>query len=224
MNLSRAISAASVLLLCGAGPASQTSEVPFSYSDPYLNWGDNSKSIGGAGTQPSVYIRTSPAPASLYLLLRTEDITAGVFVALDGAQPTVYPVPYPTGNIRNGSITFSDGQVVKGGIYMPGQVLWGRSDDGRDFNVPLINLRSIEVVVVSEAREPDASGGTYPVRVTKYKLTKTDGSTITGDVTTPVYSNWAGNPSAYFLQKEQKGEVGEAMKEMVYVRFIRFLE
>ena len=118
--------------------------------------------------------------------------------------------------MRLGSITFSDGHIIKGNICTDAgglRVLADRSFDAG--YVPLDCLNAIDVVVVSEHKG---------VRTIKYKFTLPNGSLFLARVGSPIYVESDGKIAGYILHKTQKAEMGEALKDMIYIRSVRFLD
>jgi len=223
----RAILAASVLLLLGAGPASQPVESTGESLERFLNWGDSSISLAAPETQPgpapetrpAAYVEPSDVPSSLYLLLRTQDVTATVFVC-----PDTNPSPRTNEILRSALITLSDGRVLKGLIYSPTDelhILTGHGDNAGEIFAH--DLRAIDVDVVSERLEQvHGGGGTFPVRLMKYTLLMYGGSKIWCGLSSPIYVDAGGQFEEYKLPNRQDGKIGQAMKEMIFIKSIRF--
>ena len=145
-------------------------------------------------------------------------ILAASLFLLVGAGPTTKPSfdawPRIDQGMRFGSITFSDGHVIKGNIFADAgglRVLADRSFDAG--YVPLNCLKAIDVVVVSERKG---------VRTIKYKFTLTNGSLFLARVGSPIYVESDGKIAGYILHKTQKAGMGEALKDMAYVKSVRF--
>jgi len=68
------------------------------------------------------------------------------------------------------------------------------------------------------------SGKTYPARETQYVLTLKDGSSETGGIAAPIYFEGSDGTKIFILHKRDKGEVGQALTDLVYVKSIRFLD
>jgi hypothetical protein len=62
------------------------------------------------------------------------------------------------------------------------------------------------------------SGRTYPARETAYTFTLTDGTVITGGSVAPLYvTTDDGKTRTLVLHKRDKGDVGQTLKQLVYV-------
>lgn len=192
----------------GDGPASRS-------SDPTVDW-----LLSQAATAPA---------ASTIDVSSTQPTDAGsVFNPLPGARE----------EFRTGSVTLSDGRTIKGELSttlrQPLHV-WVESEKQFE-DVPFSLIRSIDVRVISEEQTKEwnfaasgsdikqYSGRTYPVRVTEYDIKLDDGTTVSGSVAAPIYVDAAGARHGYILHKTEKGEVGQAMKDMIYVKSVDFSE
>jgi hypothetical protein len=204
MKAIRTILTIGILALLGAGPATQP-------ADPTLDW-----LLSKATTAPTTSAPDQPDT------LPTE--IKSVFTPLPGSRD----------DSRRGSITLSDGRVIKGKLSTTlRQPLHVFIEAEKRFeDVPFSLIQSIEVKVDSETQEREwnwaasgsdikvYSGKTSPVRITEYTIKQTDGTTLTGSVAAPIYVETAGQTHGYILHKTEKGEVGQAMKDMIYVKSV----
>lgn len=60
------------------------------------------------------------------------------------------------------------------------------------------------------------SGKTYPLRELQYTLTLTDGNRVEGGVVAPLDVQTKDGRFTFVLNKRQKGEVGQSLKDLVY--------
>jgi len=132
---------------------------------------------------------------------------------------------------RAGVITLSDGEKVKGRLAttldQPIRVYDPERKEYRD--VPWPTIKSIEAKVLWERDEREwafresgsdikvYSGKTYPARETAYTVTLADGKTVTGSIAAPIYLETAKDPKTFILHKRAKGDVGQTLKQLVYV-------
>ena len=133
---------------------------------------------------------------------------------------------------RAGAIVMSDGSTVSGRITTtedkPPRVWDEQEKQYKD--IPFSLIKSIEAEVLWERDEPEwhfkasgsdvkeFSGKTYPARETKYKLTLTDGQTVDGGLVAPLFVG----DKTYVLHKRDKGEVGQTLGQLVYVKSVTF--
>jgi hypothetical protein len=138
---------------------------------------------------------------------------------------------------RPGELEMSDGTKIKGKIATttdkPIRIWVEKEKDYED--VPLDQIASAEVKVLWERDEKEwnfketgsdikvYSGKTYPARQVQYKFTLTDGTVIEGDVVAPLYvTGDDGKTKTYVLYKRDKGEIGQTLKDRVYVKSVTF--
>ena len=104
-------------------------------------------------------------------------------------------------------------------------------------DVPFEMIRTIEARVLwqSDEREwhfaasgsdvKEYSGKTYPARETSYAITLDDGTKVEGGVVAPLYVTTAdGKSKTYVLHKRDKGDVGQKVEQLVYVKTVRFAD
>lgn len=137
---------------------------------------------------------------------------------------------------RPGVITLSDGRVVSGKLSttlrQPLRVWDKQKQQYQD--VPFSMIRAIEARVISQSQEKqwafvesgsDAkqySGRVYPVRQTEYAVTLKDGTIVTGGVAAPIYLESKDGREIFILHKNDKGEIGQSLVDLVYVKTVRF--
>jgi len=156
------------------------------------------------------------------------------------SQPTTLPAATQPTTIfkteddasRAGVIVMSDGTTVSGRITTtedkPLRVWDEQEKQYKD--IPFSLIKSIEAEVLWERDEPEwhfkASGSdvkeftgkTYPARETKFKLTLIDGQTADGGVVAPLFVG----DKTYVLHRRDKGEVGQTLRQLVYVKSVTF--
>jgi len=152
-------------------------------------------------------------------------------------QPSSAPFETAAAGDRPGEILLSDGSTVRGKIATTAERpirVWVEADkEYRD--VPFEMIRTIEARVLwqSDEREwhfaasgsdvKEYSGKTYPARETSYTITLNDGTKVEGGVVAPLYVTGAdGKTKTYVLHKRDKGEVGQKLEQLVYVKRVRF--
>ncbi len=101
-------------------------------------------------------------------------------------------------------------------------------------DLPFASIQSIDAQVVWEREEQEwhfkesgsdikeYSGKTYPARETQYQITLNSGKTITGGVAEPLYLMTPDGHETYALHKRDKGELGQSLDELVYVKHVEF--
>jgi hypothetical protein len=137
-----------------------------------------------------------------------------------------------------GYIEFSNGAIRAGTIYLTRdkrlQIYDKRLERQRE--IPLQKVKKIECTVKREWLEKEwkfkettndeklYTGRSYPAREYLHTITLKDGRTITGPLAAIVYVHpltKSGEPEHYLLNKRNKGETGETLKSLVYVKRIK---
>lgn len=161
-------------------------------------------------------------------------------------QPTSRPIEPPATQAlvnsarrdtgRPATITLSDGRVVKGQLTTtPDRPVRLWDDSIKDYrDIPFHLIQSLEAKVLWERDEPEwtfresgsdikiYTGKTYPARETAYVVTLTNGQQFTGGVVAPLYCESGGESRTYVLHKRAKGDVGQKLAELVYVKRVAF--
>jgi hypothetical protein len=164
---------------------------------------DANRAILAAG----VFLLIGTGPTSRPAGLVNQDIRAATEISAES-------LPSAGEAIRAGSITFSDGRVIKGGLFTLGEGLRVSAERSYDVGfVPLAYLNAIDADVVSERQG---------VRVLEYRFTLKDGSTFLARAGAPIYVESDGTIAGYILHKTQKSGAGEALPDMVFVKSVRF--
>jgi hypothetical protein len=207
------IGLAGIALMAGAGPSTAPTNQPVSH-DAATDW-----LLGAATSQPAI------APAASEPAL--ESLPVSPLVSKEQNDP----------DQRHGTITLSDGTIISGVIATTaGKPLrtWDpQANDYRD--MPMRLIKSIKAQVLWERDEPEwrfeesgsdikiNTGKTYPARETSYEITSADGKNVTGGIVAPLYlRDDRGEEKTYILHKRDKGNVGQTLKELVYVADVKF--
>lgn len=137
---------------------------------------------------------------------------------------------------RAGTITLSDGSILKGEIHStPGKPIRVWDESIKQYvDIPFKAIVSGKASVLWERDEKEwhfiASGSdikeytgkSYPTRETTYEFTLTNGKAVSGGVVAPLYVTTPEGERLLVLNKRAKGEVGQALKNLVYVQAIQF--
>jgi hypothetical protein len=186
----------------------------------------------GPATQPT----PTTDPTMNWLLSQATTAPATQPVDVPATEPSVLFSKGMRDDSRPGSLTLSNGLVVQGWLSttlkQPFRV-W--DDDNKVYNdVPFSLIQSIKASVVWERDEQEwkfaasgsdvkeYSGKIYPARQTDYEFTLKDGTTVTGAVVGPIYVENPDGIKIYVLHKRDKGEDGQALKDLVYVKSVAF--
>jgi hypothetical protein len=193
-----------------------------------------------ASAQPAT---TQPAPDATLDWLMNQATTAPSSPATQPAATTP-----PAGKdaekdkdqklgLRPGLILTSDGEKYRGRLSTtldkPVRLWDDQKKEYRD--IPFVLIKSIDVHVDWERDEAEwhfkesgsdikeYTGKAYPARQTSYTITTTDGQSVTGDVVAPLYLEMPhGDPKVFVLHKRDKGDVGQTLKQLVYVQHVEF--
>jgi hypothetical protein len=176
--------------------------VPALAADPTVDW-----LMQQATTAPTSQPAAPPAATQPTVIFKTEDDAS-----------------------RAGAIVMSDGSTVSGRITTTEDKPLRDEQEKQYKDIPFSLIKSIEAEVLWERDEPEwhfkasgsdvkeFSGKTYPARETKYKLTLTDGQTVDGGLVAPLFVG----DKTYVLHKRDKGEVGQTLGQLVYVKSVTF--
>lgn len=189
-----------------------------------------------ATTRPTT--RPASAPAS-----RPSTGDAALDFLLDpsiSAPPTSRPTSNPVSpfadrrddaGVRSGVLHLSSGEKIRGRLATtqgsPIRVWIEKDQAYRD--IPFRLIASAEAKVLWERDEKEwrfkesgsdikeYSGRTYPARELEYTITLTDGTKVHGAVVAPIYLQTKEGHVTFVLYKRQKGDIGQTVKELVYV-------
>lgn len=156
--------------------------------------------------------------------------------AAPATQPAVLENKGAADDSVPATLTLNNGQSVKGNASTTPDKpirIWDPSiKDYRD--VPIALIKSVTAVVNWERDEPEwtfkesgsdikiFTGRTYPARETSYVFVLSNDDKITGDVAAPIYIEANGKARTYVLHKRDKGEIGQKLKDLLYVTKIEF--
>jgi hypothetical protein len=186
-----------------------------------------------AATQPT----TSPSdPTMDWIFSNTTTAPAPTTEPVPTTIPSVLTGGPTADDARPGAIILSDGKTIQGNLSttldQPIRVWNDQTNQYQD--VPFSLIKSIEAQVVWERMEDEwkfqesgsdikeYSGKQYPARLTAYTITTTDGQSITGGVVAPIYVDTPTGRRLFILHKRDKGDVGQSLKDLVYVQSVKF--
>lgn len=172
-----------------------------------------------------------PKPADDFDWLLNQATTAP---ATRPSAPATRPAgfaPRKNPEARQGKIHLSSGKVVAGPLATtrekPLRVWDDKDKEYRD--IPLALIQSMEAKILWEREEKEwhfketgsdlkeYSGKTYPARELQYVVKLINGQTLTGGIVAPLYLGDQ-DPQLYVLNKRQKGELGQRLKDLVYIK------
>ena len=154
-------------------------------------------------------------------------------------KPATQPSPFAAKkdpDTRGGTLTLSNGEKIHGTLShtadKPVRIWIEAEQEYRD--VPFKLIASFEAKVTSEYDEKEwhfkesgsdikeFTGKTYPVRETSYVATLVNGQAITGGIVEPIYLQRREGPVTFSLLKRDKGQVGQTLRQLVYVQRVDF--
>jgi len=136
-----------------------------------------------------------------------------------------------------GCVELSDGRLVAGRIYTTRGKYIKIYNLAREMNeyVPVPAIKRIEVTVqwermdkewrFKEAGNPEKiyTGREYPVRMLEWRLVLRNDHEIVGHILgQPLYVSEGGRAERFILHQRDKGEMGQALKDLVYVKRVEF--
>jgi hypothetical protein len=134
-------------------------------------------------------------------------------------------------------IELSDGTLMRGAVSFTKGAVLKLTVEKRKYRIDPVDVAVLELKVEKESMErpytfknpgdPTKSygEGRYPLRNLRCRLTRRDGKVLEGDlISTIVYLLPAGSDDKvrFKLVRQQKGEVGQALDDLVYLRAVRF--
>jgi hypothetical protein len=177
-------------------------------------------------------------PALNFLLSHATTAPSDAPDLAPATQPSILVSAGPADVTRPGSLVLSNGQSVTGRLSttlaQPIR-LWDDADQSYH-DIPFSLIRSMDARVVQEWQQQEwefaqsgadakqFTGKTYPVRETQYSLTFKDGTNLTGGIAAPIYFDTPDGRKIYVLHKRDKGSVGQALTDLIYVKSIRFTD
>jgi hypothetical protein len=184
---------------------------------------------------------TQPSQSDLDFLLSQPNAAATQPAGGDAGATTRPASPFDsqaTDGAREGTMLMSNGEKIHGLIAHTQRKpvrIWV-AEEGEYKDVAFASIRSIQAKVVWERDEKEwhfkesgsdvkeYSGKTYPARATEYVVTLDDGTAIAGGVVEPLYLLTSDGPVTFALHKRDKGEVGQTLDQLVYVKQVDFAE
>lgn len=182
---------------------------------------------------------TEPDQSDLdYLLSQSKNAATQPADAAPATQPASPFGSAQADEARAGTMLLSNGEKIYGLIAhtarKPVRIWVAEQSEFKD--VPFALIRSFEAKVIWERDEQEwhfkesgsdikeYSGKTYPARMTEYVVTLEDGTSITGGVVEPLYLSTRDGPVTFALHKRDKGEVGQSLDQVVYVKRVDFTD
>jgi hypothetical protein len=168
-------------------------------------------------------------------------------ILLAGEPPAINPfgpAPSEREDAVPGCVELSDGSLHRGLIYLTRDKRLQVYDEAlqRQREVPLLAIKQIDCTVKKEWLEREwkfkettsdqkmYTGRGYPSREYLHTITLKDGRTITGPLSAIVFvqpkRTTSAEPEAerFLLNKRNKGELGQSLKSLVYVKRIKLGE
>jgi hypothetical protein len=193
---------------------------------------------GGAERKPN----SAPAPAKP----AADNLEYWLSQAKSDTRPATQPATAPAAAGTNetfrrkdalpGAIELSNGKVIPGWLYTTVEKNWEvwSEQEKRWHLVPFIAALSITAVVEEEVMEkkwrwkemgvPERvyTGEEYPARRLSWKIHLIDDTTISGPIKgQPLWVEYGGKKAGPFILAERsKGEVGQKLSDLVYVKRI----
>ena len=180
---------------------------------------------------------TQPAdPTMDWLLGQSKPATAPTTAPT--SQPARVFDDKPDRNERSGEVTLSDGKTVKGLISSTPDKplrLWDEKAS-KYIDIPFHSIASMEAVVIWEREEPEwrfkesgsdikiFTGKSYPAHELVYKVTLSNEQIIEGGIVAPVKIRQEAGIVSKVLHKRDKGNVGQTLKDLVYIKKIVFAD
>ncbi|MGA2497518.1 MAG: hypothetical protein ABSH20_07240 [Tepidisphaeraceae bacterium] len=133
---------------------------------------------------------------------------------------------------RQGVVILSNGEKIRASLSTTREKpirLWDEKDE-KYKDIPFDLIKSAEAKILWERDEKEwhfiASGSdlkeftgkTYPARELQYEVTLINGQKLTGGIVSPIYATGSGQTLTFVLNKRQKGDVGQTLKQLVYVK------
>ncbi len=184
-----------------------------------------------------ILCQTMPSDSTMDWLLTEKSAPAATQPATEPAtQPTSPLTQKPQAGEVPATITLSDGATLIGRCWTTvGKPLRVWDDEKKQYvDLSLEMIASMDAEVLWERDEAEwrfktsgedekvYTGKTYPARETQYKVTLANGANVTGGIVAPIYVKQPDQPTRQLvLHKRAKGDVGQTLKQLVYVKSIR---
>ncbi len=175
---------------------------------------------------------------SVSTLLADEPPAINPFGPADDADAESDKSKPPRDDAVEGCVELSDGTLRPGWIYLTRDKRLKLYDDQqqRQREIPLRAVAKIECRVKREWMEREwkfkettsdekiYTGRSYPAREYLHTITLKDGRTVAGPLAAIVYVQPLGKQEAerFLLNKRNKGDLGQDLKTLVYVKWIQF--
>ncbi|HWE02826.1 MAG TPA: hypothetical protein VG326_10495 [Tepidisphaeraceae bacterium] len=194
-------------------------------------------SVAAFAAGPSTRPTTRPSSDSDvdWLLGQAKRPTGSKQPDTPASQPSPF-APAKDPDVRDGTVSLSNGEKIHGHLShtreKPVRVWIESQKEYRD--IPFKLIARFTAVATSEYDEKEwhfkesgsdikeFTGKSYPVREMSYTLTLVNGQTVTGGVVEPIYLERKEGPYTFSLLKRDKGNVGQTLKQLVYVVRIDF--
>jgi hypothetical protein len=179
---------------------------------------------------------TQPTQSDLDFLLSKSSGLSTQPADAPTTQPSSPLQSISTTDARQGTIVLSNGGKITGKIAHTQRKplrVWIEADKEYK-DVPFASIQTIDVTVVWEKLEAEwnfkesgsdikvYSGKSYPARETQYQIILKNGKTITGGVVVPLYVETPDGSVTYVLHKRDKGDIGQSLDQLVYVKHVEF--
>lgn len=196
-------------------------------------WAQNPPATTASADSTVDWLLNQPVPTST-----RPPATAPAVPATIPASGDTSPLTSPARktDARPATLTLSDGSVVHGQVTTttgkPVRVWDAQASQYVD--IPFKAIVSAEAAILWERDEKEwhfiesgsdvkeYTGRTYPARETTYQFTLTSGKTVSGGTVTPLYVTTPQGERLLVLHKRDKGPVGQTLKDLIYVKTIRF--
>jgi hypothetical protein len=184
---------------------------------------------------------TRPAadPILDWLLEQSTTAPATQPATMDSAAPQSPLVDTRRSDARNGTIVLSNGTRITGPVRTTeGKPLRIWDDEKKEYrDVPFRLVRTIDGEVLWDDYQPEYhfpesgsdikefTGRTYPVREVIFTVTLINGEQVFGSIVAPLYvEDETGKQRTIVLSKRQKGEAGQKLADVPYVRRVELGE
>lgn len=143
--------------------------------------------------------------------------------------------PQTRRDLMPGCIELSDGRLLAGTVYTTRDKPWSvfEASSASFRRIPPTIVKRIDAVIIWERDQPEwrwkeggsdekvYTGRTYPARKQHYRFTLINGLQITGTVQQPIYVAAGEQAARFILHERDKGEVGQSLGDVVFVRSVR---
>ncbi len=193
----------------------------------------------GSGVAIAASPATEPMDATVDWLMHQSTTAPAIAASTEPAAATQPATPFKSpeeDSAQLGVITMSDGTIIRGSVATTEEKpvrIWDEQQKEYQ-DVPFGMIRTIEAEVLWERDEKEwrfkasgsdvkeFSGKTYPARETKYKFTLAGGQIVEGNVVAPLYVTTAdGKNMTLVLHKRDKGQAGQTLGQLVFVKSFR---